>query len=276
MSDWSEVESVVSAAEALGIVGASVIGPGGEHWSRHGDRQFRAASIVKVPLMVELFRQIERGVHRLTDTVVLRSEDKANGSGVLRHLHDGIGLTLNDLIYLMISISDNTATNLLIERVGIDAVNVTMRSLGMTGSNLGRPMKGRGTLPGEIENYATPDDYAVVVSAILDGTAASPESCESMVQMLTLQQNPGRIARYLPAHESVRWGSKTGSNAGIANDVGFVTADGRTMVIAVFCEGFPDLHVAEEVIGQVSSAALRDIGLLTPLLPTAFSVGAGA
>jgi beta-lactamase class A len=147
----------------------------------------------------------------------------------------------------------------------MDAVNATMRELGMTASNLGRIMKGRPAVRGEVENLATPNDYAAVVGVILDGRAASPSSCEAMLAMLEKQQNQRRIARYLPQDESIRWGSKTGSITGVTNDVGFVRTDLGTVVIAVFCEDFPDQHSAEQAIGEISRAALATIGLLEPL-----------
>src|SRR5205823_1351659 len=129
--DWSQVEAVARSAERSGrTVGVAAIGPGGERFERHGERRFRAASTVKIPIMVESYRQIDRGERSLEDRHTLRPEEKAPGSGVLSNLHDGIELTLNDLLYLMISISGNTATNILIDKAGMERVNETMRGLG--------------------------------------------------------------------------------------------------------------------------------------------------
>jgi beta-lactamase class A len=123
-------------------------------------------------------------------------------------------------------------------------------------------MKGRPAIEGERENFATPDDYVTVVQAILDGSAASPGSCAEMGGLLEKQQNARRIARYLPEDERVRWGSKTGSIKGVTNDVGFITVDGRTLILAVFCEGLPDQHIGEQVIGDISRAAVAACGIL--------------
>jgi beta-lactamase class A len=260
--NWNQVTAAVKAAEAHGTAGVSILGPDGAHWSNHGDRKFRAASTVKIPLMVEIFRQVDRGERSLDDLHTLTAADKAPGSGVLLHLHDGIEVTLNDLVYLTISISDNTATNILIRYTTMDAVNAVIADLGMTGSNLGREMKGRPAQAGETENWATPDDYVTVVQAILSNTAASPDSCASMTAMLEKQQNSRRIARFLPADDSIRWGTKTGSISGVINDAGFVTTSKGTLVIAVFCEGMPDPHIAEQAIGEITRAALQDCDLL--------------
>lgn len=254
-SNWPVLERALVEVETErgGVLGVTVIAPSGERWSRHGNRRFGAASTVKIPLMVDIFRGIDRGVWALDDQYTLRAEDKAAGSGVLLHLREGLVLTLADLLYLMISISDNTATNVLIRQTGMDAVNATMRELGMSDSNLGREMKGRPAIAGETENWATPDDYASVMRAIIDRRAASPAACDAMLALLERQQNPRRIARHLP--EGVRWGSKTGSVAGVVNDVGFIAGQGGTLVIAAFAEGFRDPYRAEEALGAISRAA---------------------
>ena len=264
-TNWGEVEKIVQTAEEHGTVGVTIIAPDGERWSHNGSRQFKAASCVKIPLMVEIYRQVDRGERKLDDTFVLRDSEKAVGSGVMLHLHDGIEMTVNDLLYLMISISDNTATNVLIDMAGMENVNAVMRELEMTGSNLGRKMKGRPAIEGETENLATSDDYVTIVEAILDGRAASAESCEAMTAMLEKQANTRRISRYLPEDESIRWGTKTGSIKGVTNDAGFVMVGDRRLVIAVFCENLPDQHVGEQVIGDIARAALKATGLVEPL-----------
>lgn len=262
--EWSGLKAKLNEVGTGGIVGMCVVAPNGERWSHNGDRQFGAASTVKIPLMVEIFRGIDRGERTLADPYVLRDEDRAAGSGVMLHMSAGDTLTLWDLLYLTISISDNTATNLLIRMAGMDAVNATMRELGMPNSVLAREMKGRPAIEGEGENWATANDYANVMLSILNGTAASADSCAKMLDLLSKQQNARRIARYLPESSDIRWGSKTGSVTGVTNDVGFVTSSAGTVVIAVFCENFPDQHVGEYVIGALARAAFVATGVVEP------------
>jgi beta-lactamase class A len=266
VSNWAAVTEAVRRVEAAGTVGVAVVGPSGETWQRRGDRKFSAASTVKIPIMVEVYRQVDAGRRALDDRVALTEGDKADGSGVLLHLHSGLELTLGDLIYLMISISDNTATNLLLRLAGMEAVNRTMLELGMANSNLGREMRGRPATAEEVENFATPNDYARAIAAILDGRAASAESCAAMQAMLERQQNGRRIGRHVPTTSStVRWGSKTGSIVGVTNDVGYVVAPNGRLIIAVYCENFPDQHTGEQVIGEIARAALADTGVAGPL-----------
>jgi beta-lactamase class A len=255
--DWSEVERLArEAEEAGGAVGVTVFAPDGDVFAYHGERRFIAASTIKVPIMVEIYRQIDRGERSPGDRCMLTPAIKTPGSGVLSHLHDGIELTLNDLIYLMISISDNTATNILIDMAGMERVNETIRSLGMVKSSLGRRMLGRPARGEESENWATPNDFATTIRAILDGRAASDASCQAMVAMLEQQENNRRIARYLPQQPDIRWGSKTGSLTSVTNDAGFIATPAGTLILAVFCENLSDQHAGEQVIGEVARAAM--------------------
>ena len=165
--------------------------------------------------MIELFRQVDAGRLALHTLHRLRPADKATGSGVVAQLHDGIELTVGDLAYLMMSISDNSSTNVLIDYVGQQQVNATMQDLGMAGSTLGRRMRGSSAEAGEQENWAVPEDYARVIGALLNGTAASASTCTQMLALLEGQQNDRRIARHLPRIDRPRWGSKTGSLPGV-------------------------------------------------------------
>ncbi len=265
-TDWSAVERIIAEAEAGGgSVGVTLIAPNGDTFTHNADRKYGAASTVKIPLMIETYRQIDRGERTLDNTYTLVDADRAVGSGVIHELHTGVTLTLNDLVYLMMAISDNTATNILIDYAGMDKVTATMRELGMKSSLLGRKMKGRPAQDGEQENWATASDYAHIMRSLLANEVASAESCAKMVAMLEKQQNTRRISRYLPESDAIRWGSKTGSVRGVTNDVGFITTDAGTLIVSIFCEGLADQHVGEKVIGDITRAALEATGVAEPL-----------
>ena len=257
---WKGVQDVIARAETGGIVlGVGAIAPSGERFAHNGDRRFVAASTVKIAIMIEIFRRIDAGKLALDKLHKLTAEDKSTGSGVLLHLHTGIDVTIADLVYLMMSISDNTATNILIDYAGMADVNAAMRSLGMASSVLGRKMRGRPVLAGENENLAVPSEYASMIAAILNGTAASPSSCTQMVSVLEKQQNDRRIARHLPKVDKPRWGTKTGTLPGVANDVGFIMTPKGPAIVAVFTEGLPDTLRGEEIIGDVARAVLTAV-----------------
>lgn len=261
-TNWSSLEAAVAEAGKLASIGVAVIGRDGSTWSHHGAQRFQAASTVKIAIMVEIYRKIERGELALDDVYTLDRTDKTPGSGVLTHMHSGIQLTLADILYLMMSISDNTATNYLIDLGQFADINATMADLGMENSVLARKMAGRSAENPDLENWAAPDDYARAVKAILDGTAASPASCEAMLATLEKQQNGRRIGRNVPDAEGYRWGSKTGSLEGVCNDVGFVTTPHGTMVIAVFTGDVPDQIAGEQIIADITAAAMASTGLL--------------
>jgi beta-lactamase class A len=257
--DWSGVSDVIAKAEATGaLLGVAITAPSGQRFSHHGDRRFIAASTIKTAIMIALFREIDAGTRTIGDLHTLTEADKSTGSGVVMHLHAGLVFTLNDLVYLMMSISDNSATNILIELVGMEQVNAVMRDLVMPHSSLGRLMRGRPVLPDENENWSVPDEFAVMVTALLEHRAASPGSCEAMLAMLEKQQNDRRIARYLPRQDRPRWGSKTGSLPGVVNDAGFVMTASGPVVVSVFCAKVEPLD-GEEMIGSVTRAALAAV-----------------
>jgi len=252
-----DVSDLIARAEAGGaIIGVSAVLATGERFSHNGRRRFVAASTVKIAIMIELFRQIDTGHLLLNTRHTLRPEDKATGSGVVANLHDGIELTLGDLAYLMMSISDNSSTNMLIDHVGPERVNATMGDLGMAGSTLGRRMRGMQAEASEQENWAVPDDYSRAISALLDGSAASAASCAKMLELLEAQQNERRIARHLPQANRPRWGSKTGSLPGVTNDVGYVITEQGPVIMAIFCEDQPDPHDGEQIVGEIAHALL--------------------
>jgi beta-lactamase class A len=268
--DWSRVETLVRDAERTGgAVGVAIRGAEGELFSHHGNRRFRAASTIKVPIMIEAYRQIERGVLNPDDRYSLRDEDRSPGSGVLGHLHTGLELTLADLLYLMIAVSDNTATNLILDRVGLAPVNETMQSLGMNDSVLGRRILGHLPKEGDPENWATPSDFALAIQAIVAGDAAEPEDCERMLETLEQQGEIRRISRFLPGGVAdIRWGTKPGDLPNVVNDVGFVTTDQGTLSMAFFCENLPDLDYAERTVGVIALEALSITGIASIERPT--------
>jgi beta-lactamase class A len=265
---WAAVEALIRDAErAGGMVGVAIHGAEGELFSHHGDRRFRAASTIKVPIMIEAYREIEGGTLTLDDEYSLRDEDRIPGSGVLSHLHAGLELTLADLLYLMIAVSDNTATNLILDRVGLEAVNTTMQSLGMRNSVLGRRILGHLPKEGDPENWATPRDFALAMHAIVSGDAAVPESCTRMLETLEQQGEIRRISRFLPGGGDIRWGTKPGDLPGVVNDVGFVASDHGTLSMAIFCENLPDLDDAERAIGVIAFETLSLTEIVSLELP---------
>lgn len=266
-NDWSSLQDQVATHKSIADIGVSVVSPDGEHWNYQGNKVFPSASTVKIPIMIEIYRMLDRGEIHLDYRHIMQASERSNGAGVLRNMHSGLALELSDLLYLMIAISDNTATNILTNMAGIESINATMRDLGMQDSLLGRPMVGRLAIAGEQENLATANDYVHVIGAIIDGHAASAKACEAMRTTLELQQNQHRIGRHVPRDGGFRWGSKIGTNPGIVHDVGFIISPLGTLRIAVFCRGVETEVTGERIIGDITLAAMRATGMLPTSAP---------
>ncbi len=261
MPTWTHLERAV--AETPFDAGVSAMTLNGDAWGHRGDEPWSAASVIKIPIMIEIFLQVDAGQRSLDETCTLKKEDKTPGSGVLLEMHEGLNLSLYDLLYLMMSISDNTATNLLIDFAGIDNVNQRMRDWGMTGTVLNRKMQGKPAEPGQKENWIVPSECSRMIRMILTGEAASADSCETMTYILTTQQNTRRLARSLsPEQERIEWGSKTGTIKDVCNDAGFFRVGDQALILSVMQQNVTDTNQGEAAIGAIAEAALKDAGFL--------------
>ncbi|MDQ3168039.1 MAG: class A beta-lactamase-related serine hydrolase, partial [Chloroflexota bacterium] len=240
------------AVAARGIGPGWADGPAGE-WSARGDASFPAASTVKVAILVALGREIDAGRVVLDQSRPPHPADRVGGSGVLAEMSPDLALAVADLAYLMITISDNTASNALIRLVGLPAVNEHLDDLGLTGIHLGRPFLGRLPQPDEGENTVTANGLADLLTLIATDRAASPATCAWMRGMMTRQQHRDRLGRDLPP--GVGFGGKSGSLPGIAHDAALLDGPGGTVAVVVLTEGVQDSHAADAAIGQIGRAA---------------------
>lgn len=234
------------------------------------DDLFPTASVIKIPIMVEVYRQAAAGMLALDEPLPLRDDEVADGSGLLQYLHVGLPLTVADALELMIAISDNTATNLLLRRVGVDAVNATLQNLGLSRTRSAGPIR-RANAPVALDHKSrtTPREMATLLTAIAKGQLVSADASAAMLRTLEHQLYDDMLPRYLPftyyperlglAEMPIRVAHKTGALSGVRNDAGIVsvqTRDGaRTMVISAFTADLADdeLWTAEN-IGVVAIA----------------------
>jgi beta-lactamase class A len=230
-----------------------------EHGIEHhinANNPYHLASVVKVPIMVEAFRQIEvEGTLSLGEHVELRNRFKLSGTGILKFLDEGLSLTVKDLITLMIIISDNTATDILLERLGGPLrVDATMKALGLqdihTKMTIRQAHWDRGIRreplvdPREAAkarsemnlvydsacftassegNSASPKAMNHLLCRIFGGEIWSLEACEAMMNIMYKQQRNMRIPTRLPRGTLVA--HKTGTITGTANDAGIMEID---------------------------------------------------
>ena len=205
-----------------------------------GDEEFPAASVIKVPVLIQLFHEVERGRLSLDDPLTLIGADKVPGSGILQHLSAPHQLTVADAAMLMIVLSDNTATNLLIDKLGILSVNARMDSLGFARTRLHAEVFGARTT--SIDRAAserfglgvtTPLELARMFEGLYRGIIVSAEASARMIDILKLQASHDRIPRYLPGTVVAH---KTGEVNASRHDCGIVYADGRDYVICIMTD----------------------------------------
>ncbi|HZS87693.1 MAG TPA: serine hydrolase [Chloroflexota bacterium] len=239
------------------------------------DDLFPAASVIKIPIMVEAYRQAAAGLLPLDEPLPVLPEEVTDGSGILKYLHTGLPLTVADAIELMIVVSDNTATNLLLRRLGTDAVNGTMRDLGLLHTRTAGPIRTANAPLGLAEmSHTTPQEMATLLEEIARGRLIDAEASAAMLQTLEHQLYADMIPRYLPftyyperlglAEMPVRVAHKTGGLSGVRNDAGIVivqTPSGaRTMVISAFTA-----DLADDELWTVENVGARAVATIARL-----------
>ncbi|HHX09971.1 MAG TPA: serine hydrolase [Firmicutes bacterium] len=243
------IELTSEAGGQWGVVIEALDGEDGIHLN--DAEPFHAASVIKIPIMMTAFHEAREGRIRLDDTVILRSQDKVGGCGVLKELRSGLEITLLDAINLMIVVSDNTATNIVIDAVGKEVINRYMVSKGCTGSRLEshlmRP-KPRGPW-----NTITAKDIALLIRGLAERIIENPGDCDSMVGIMGRQQYRQKLPRYLPK-EAV-CANKTGEMTGVTHDTGIITGPKAKFVIVCLSQELEDTNVGIDVIGKIAKWA---------------------
>ena len=183
---------------------------------------FVAASVIKLPVMIAAFAASAAGKLDFSAPVPLRTEDKLPSCGVLKAMHSGLVPTVADLCSLMITVSDNTAANLMIRLVGIDAVNACMAQYGARDSCLRRLLFDADASAKGIENTVTAADMLLLLQKLYAGQVVSPQASTRMLDILADQRLNGKMPFWLPP--GTRCAHKTGEDNGITHDVGIVYA----------------------------------------------------
>lgn len=193
----------------------------GEATGFNEDLPLVAASVVKVPVMVEAFRQFRAGLLDPDEQVTIRPEDRMPSCGALTYLSDKVRPTLMDLTMLMIILSDNTAANLMIDRVGVDAVNRTMEERGVPGICLRRKFFQPQLAALGVTNTVTARGCGVLLEKMAKGELLGGEDDARMLSILYNQRLNGKIPFFL---HGVKIAHKTGEDDGTTHDAALIQA----------------------------------------------------
>lgn len=221
----------------------------GESWGLNENVPLMAASVIKIPILVEAFTRMEAGELDPNETVVTRQEEKLPSCGALNYLHTGLAVTVEDLCTLMIILSDNTATNMLLRRFGMDAVNARMRALGLKETTVNRLLFDSDAAAKGLENYISPSEIGSLLERMYTGSLVSPKASKKMLEILKNQRLNGKMPFYLHGL-GVKIAHKTGEDDGITHDVGIVYA--KHPFIACFCSNEVDVPRFETAIQSIA------------------------
>ncbi|MGI8672088.1 MAG: serine hydrolase [Luteitalea sp.] len=225
----------------------------GQRVAARADEPFPTASTIKIGILYELFRQGDDGMLVLDEPLPLPDRSRVGGAGVLPRLHSPV-ISLRDHAQLMIMLSDNTATNVLIDAVGRDRVNARMRALGATGYRLQRKMMDVDAAARGEENLASPNDLLVVLDALRTGRGLQPASRDAALAML---RAPGSTALRRGVATGVPVAGKSGDLDGVRAEIAWVDVPARPYLIAVMGTLLADEPDAEQAITEMSAAAYR-------------------
>jgi len=260
----------------------------GESASMNGDEVFPSASVRKIAVIAEAYRQGEAGAFSIDTTMVLRHEDKVPGTGILRELSPGLVITYRDLISLMMILSDNTATDYIMGVLGRERINANLKRLGLKRTRIvagsravlfdmiglddlpeedktidvfrkrsrGARLAGSWSAGTKYNNVTTPNEMLELIECIVRCKGISEESSKAILETMSrCQTGANRIPKYLPKRV-IEVAHKTGSLPGVRNDAGLITLleTGERYILSCFTSGAADDLEAEEVIAMVSKS----------------------
>jgi len=224
---------------------------------------FHAASTMKTPVMIEVFKQAKKGIYNLNDSVMIKNEFKSIVDNSIysldisedggEELYKSIGKkkTIFDLIYDMITVSSNLATNILIELVDAKNVMSTMKEISANDIKVLRGVEDQKAFELGLNNTTTSYDLMLIFEAVAEGKIISKDACNEMIKILLEQKFRSKIPAKLP--KDVKVANKTGSITGVEHDSGIVfLPDGRKYVLVLLAKNLKNANDGIEAEAEIS------------------------
>ena len=255
---WTKLEkSILEVDRNLdGVMGVAIVDlTDGHKYLLHANDVFAQASSIKICVLAELYRQAQQGKLKLTDLYTVNAADLVQDSDIMGGLTPGITrITLRDLATMMVAVSDNSATNVLIDRVGMDNVNAFLKAQGLHETKLRRKMMDLKAAGEGRENVSTPNEMLSLLEALYRGQILNKEMTADFFKVLSTHKE-SFIPRDLP--DDLKIANKPGELEGVRNDSGVIFVDKRPYVLCVMTAYLHRERDGEEAISNVSLAAWR-------------------
>lgn len=222
----------------------------GKTWSYNADKLFPSASLIKVPIMAAVFEKMKSGAFTLDTQIKLTRPARVGGSGSLKWVREGTSLSVMEIVYKMITESDNTAAKMLIDHVGMPYLEAAFKGLGLAHTNI--TPEGMSLSSGRVrrENFTTPREMASLLERIYAGELVNREASEFMLDVLKHTKSRSRLRKGLPLGWEI--GHKTGLLRKSCHDVGIVFSPRGDYVIAVLTSEAPNYSTAKNFISKVA------------------------
>jgi beta-lactamase class A len=255
---WQKLESSIGEVDRNldGAMGVAILDlTDGHKYFLHANDVFAQASSIKICVLAELYRQAQQGKLKLTDLYTVNAADLVQDSYIMGGLTPGVTkITLRDLATMMVAVSDNSATNVLIDRVGMENVNAFLDSLGLTRTRLRRKMMDLKAATEGRENVSTPAEMMALLETLYRGKVLNKEMTDDFFKVLSTHKDSW-IPRDLP--DDLKIANKPGALEGVRNDSGVVFVEKRPYILCVMTTYLRRERDGEEAISRISLAAWR-------------------